>query len=169
MKLKSPVWSLLAVMLMVSLTGLCLEAQARGGGGGYGGGSFRGGGGYATGPRGGAVAVGPRGGAVAEGPGGRGGQRSIRRGRGGRATRGDGLSRQGLLWSRLSPLRRRRRKGGGGYGAGGFAGRGRSPVSGRSEPTIMTAAPITRGATRELTSITVSSKIPISKGRRSWY
>ena len=67
LKLRSPFWSFFAVMLMVSLTGLCLEAQARGGGG-FSGGSFRGGGGYATGPRGGAVAEGPRGGAVAEGP-----------------------------------------------------------------------------------------------------
>ena len=39
MKLKSPFWSFFAVMLMVSLTGLCLEAQARGG---FSGGSFRG-------------------------------------------------------------------------------------------------------------------------------
>ena len=65
LKLRSPIWSFFVAMLMVSLTALCLEAQARGG---YSGGSFRGGGGYATGPRGGAVAVGPRGGAVAEGP-----------------------------------------------------------------------------------------------------
>jgi hypothetical protein len=64
--LRSPFWSFLAVMLMVSLTGLCLEAQARGGG--FSGGSFRGGGGYATGPRGGAVAEGPRGGEAARGP-----------------------------------------------------------------------------------------------------
>jgi hypothetical protein len=65
LKLRSLFWSFFAVMLVVSLTGLCLEAQARGG---FSGGSFRGGGGYATGPRGGAVAVGPRGGAVAVGP-----------------------------------------------------------------------------------------------------
>ena len=74
LKLRSPFWSFFALMLMVSLTGLCLEAQARGGG--FSGGSFRGGGGDATGPRGGGVAVGPRGGAVAEGP------------RGGEAARG---------------------------------------------------------------------------------
>ncbi len=67
LKLRSPFWSFFAVMLMVSLTGLCLEAQAYRGGG-FSGGSFRGGGGYATGPRGGAVAVGPRGGVAARGP-----------------------------------------------------------------------------------------------------
>jgi hypothetical protein len=66
LKLRSPFWSFFALMLMVSLTGLCLEAQARGGG--FSGGSFRGGGGYATGPRGGAVAEGPRGGVAARGP-----------------------------------------------------------------------------------------------------
>ena len=65
LKLRSPFWSFFAVMLAISLTGLCLEAQARGG---FSGGSFRGGGGYATGPRGGAVAVGPRGGVAARGP-----------------------------------------------------------------------------------------------------
>ena len=71
-------------MLAISLTGLCLEAQARGG---FSGGSFRGGGGYATGPRGrrggprgGAMAEGPRGGVAARGP--------YRRGRGGWAERG---------------------------------------------------------------------------------
>jgi hypothetical protein len=67
LKLRSPFWSFFAVMLTVSLTGLCLEAQAYRGGG-FSGGSFRGGGGYATGPRGGAVAVGPRGGVAARGP-----------------------------------------------------------------------------------------------------
>jgi hypothetical protein len=65
LKPRSPFWSFFVAMLMVSLTGLCLEAQARGG---FSGGSFRGGGGYATGPRGGAVAVGPRGGVAARGP-----------------------------------------------------------------------------------------------------
>jgi hypothetical protein len=65
LKLRSPFWGFCAVMLAVSLAGLCLEAQARGG---FSGGSFRGGGGYATGPRGGAVAVGPRGGVAARGP-----------------------------------------------------------------------------------------------------
>ena len=35
LKLRSPFWSFFAVMLMVSLTGLCLEAQAYRGGGGY--------------------------------------------------------------------------------------------------------------------------------------
>jgi hypothetical protein len=79
MNLKSPFWSLFVVALLVGLPGLCLEAQAYRGGGGYSGGSFRGGGGYAEGPRGRAVAEGPRGGvaasgryggAVAKGPGG---------------------------------------------------------------------------------------------------
>jgi len=65
LKPRSRFCSFFVVVLMVSLTGLCLEAQARGG---FSGGSFRGGGGYATGPRGGAVAVGPRGGVAARGP-----------------------------------------------------------------------------------------------------
>lgn len=83
MQLKSPLWSLFVMVLLVGLPFFGSEAQARGGGGyrgggGFSGGSFRGGGGWATGPRGGAVAVGPRGGAVAEGP------------RGGVAARGPG-------------------------------------------------------------------------------
>jgi hypothetical protein len=83
MKLKSPFWSLFVVALLAGLPGLCLEAQARGGGGyhgggGFSGGSFRGGGGYAEGPRGGGVAVGPRGGVYAQTP------------RGGQAYRGPG-------------------------------------------------------------------------------
>jgi hypothetical protein len=67
LRLRSPFWSFLAVMLTISLSGLCLEAQAWRGGG-FSGGSFRRGGGFATGPRGGAVAVGPRGGVAARGP-----------------------------------------------------------------------------------------------------
>jgi hypothetical protein len=103
MRLKSLLWSLFLVALLVGLPYLCSEAQAqrggggrggggggaRAGGGGMSGGSFRGssaavqgprGGTAVQGPRGGVAAQGPRGGAVAEGP------------RGGAAARGPGGS-----------------------------------------------------------------------------
>ena len=101
-KLKSPLWSLFVVALLVALPFLCSEAQAqrrggggshggggggaRSGGGGMSGGSFRGGA-AAQGPRGGAAVQGPRGGAAARGPG---GGAAVRGPGGGAAARGPG-------------------------------------------------------------------------------
>jgi hypothetical protein len=99
--LKTLLWSLFLVALLVGLPYLCSEAQAqrggggrggggggaRAGGGGMSGGSFRGGSAAVQGPRGGAAAQGPRGGAVAEGP--RGGT-AVRTPAGGAAARGPG-------------------------------------------------------------------------------
>ena len=63
--------SILHVILVAALMGFAFflqQADARGGGGGFSGGTFRGSGGYVEGPRGGAVAEGPRGGVAARGP-----------------------------------------------------------------------------------------------------
>ena len=131
----------------------------------HGGAAYKGphGGEAAKGRYGGEAARGPYGGAAARGPG---GETAYRQGsyHGGAYHGGairdlpcqpdcDGLRElERLLWPSLRWCRRRGgRRSGSGCGSGGFARRGRRPVSGGSETTTMTAAPITSPAIRALT------------------
>jgi len=68
---RSKSYFILSAILVAALMGFAFflqEVNARGAGGGFSGGSFRGGGGSVEGPRGGGVAEGPRGSGAAEGP-----------------------------------------------------------------------------------------------------